>query len=400
MSEKMSKTKMSAKEFLDYILASRSKNTWKTYRRSIDLFTEYFGKPSEEFLKMRHEDVMSGDPHRKRRFQREIEKFHKWMRMECGYTINTARNMTVGILQLFRYWEMPITIPAGSDVSKTVISTKDFVLTPEHLKKMYAVADLRARVIVSMGKDLGWRIGDFSSLRKDQLPDLELKTPVEIELITEKEDVIAKSFLSTETVELLKSYLPTLPKDNPYLFPSNRHKYIDPESINRILRQLAADGKITIPKRKHLRFHCFRKLFLSTCANLKVDINIAKVMVGKHVEKDMLTYLSGIDRRKAFLEVYDALAITKVAREVSAKDAEIVRLKKELEKTRLTMKGMVEIFGEEIMQKAITKLQSRGIDTHEMPMTILEALEMIGREEEEKQREEYQRLIEENNNNH
>ena len=391
-------TRMTAQAFLDYIRQARSKNTYKSYKRSVELFSEWFGESPDEILAMRHEDHISGDPHRKKRFQREIEKFHKWMREEQGFTINSARANTVGILQLFRYHEMPVTIPAGSDVSKTVISTKDFVLRPQHLKAMYKVGDLRARLIVSMGKDLGWRIGDFSKLRKDQLPDLELPPPIEIQLITEKEDVIAQSFLSPETVDLLKAYLPTLPKDNPYLFPTNRHSNIDPESVNRILKQLADKVKITIPKRKRLRFHCFRKLFLSTCANLKVDINIAKILVGKQVEKDMLTYLSGIDRRKAFLEVYDELAITKAAREVTVKDAEIARLKKELEKTRLTMKRMVEIYGEEIMEKAIARLQSKGIDTHEMPMSILEALERIGREEEEKQKEEYKRLLEENIN--
>jgi len=93
---------------------------------------------------------------------------------EQGYAINSARTYTLGILQLFRFYEMTVTISVGSDVSKTVISTKDFVPNPQQLRKMYQVApDLRSKLIMSLGKDLAWRIGDFLSITKDVLPDLE-----------------------------------------------------------------------------------------------------------------------------------------------------------------------------------------------------------------------------------
>jgi len=36
--------KMSAKVFLDYIQQSKSRSTFKQYRRSIALFEEFFGK--------------------------------------------------------------------------------------------------------------------------------------------------------------------------------------------------------------------------------------------------------------------------------------------------------------------------------------------------------------------
>lgn len=193
-----------------------------------------------------------------------------------------------------------MTIPTGSDISKTVVSTKDFVPTPQQYREMYNVAgDLRSKLIISAGKDLAWRIGDFTKIEKDMLPNLDQDAPIPFDLITEKEDVLAKSFLSQETVDLLKRYLPTLPQDNSYLFPSNGEGYFDPESINRILRDLAEKAKIKTPKRKRLRFHAFRKRFLSECANLHIDVNTAKVLVGKQVEKDMLTYLSEVEHREA-----------------------------------------------------------------------------------------------------
>lgn len=389
--------KMTLKEFLDYVREARSRNTWKEYKYGINKFVEWFGKDANTILAMRHEDVVSGEPRRKKRFLREIEKFHASLLKE-GYAINTARTLCLGIQQLFRYYEMQVTLPTGSKVARTVISTKDFPLQSEHVKSMFKVADLRGRVILSMGKDLGWRIGDFSKLHKDQLPDLELEAPIPFELITEKEDVLAKSFLSQETVDLLKTYLPTLREDNPYIFPSNRAKHLDGEQINRVLKRLASRALIRIPKSRRLRFHCFRKLFLSTCANMGVDVNIAKILVGKQVEKDMLTYLPTVDLKKAFLSVQTILGITKPAKEIGLKDAKIRELEKRLEKQELILETMTRIYGENVRKKAVEELEERGIKVSESAATM-ELLELVGRARREEQQAEYKKIIEENNNN-
>ena len=390
-------TKMTLKEFLDYVKEAKSKNTWKEYKLGINKFVEWFGKDADEILALRHKDVVSGDPIKKKRFLREIEKFHANL-LKQGYAINSARTMCLGIQQLFRFYEMPVTLPRGSKVAKTVISTKDFPLAPEHPKLMYKVADLRGRVIVSMAKDLAWRIGDFCKLKKDQLPDLELEAPIPFELITEKEDVLAKSFLSQESVDLLKTYLATLPEDNPYLFPSNRAKYLDGESINRIIKGLASKALIRIPKRRRLRFHCFRKLFLSTCANLGVDVNIAKILVGKQVEKDMLTYLPTVDLRKAFLRVQEVLGITKPTREVETKAKELRELRKELEEQKRITRAMARIYGEEMLKKAKAELRREGVSEDLVEgHSPLETLNTLGKVLEERDKAEYNKLLKEVN---
>jgi hypothetical protein len=50
------------------------------------------------------------------RFEKEIEKFHSHL-IENGYSINSTRNMTLGIRQLFRYCQMPVAMRSGSKVS-------------------------------------------------------------------------------------------------------------------------------------------------------------------------------------------------------------------------------------------------------------------------------------------
>jgi len=404
--------KMTVEDFLNYIKETKSKNTYKGYKHGINKFSEWFKKTPNEILEIRRKDWISGDLFQKKRFMREIEKYHKSLITE-GYSINSARQMCLGIMQLFRFYEMPVTVPSGSDVSKTVVSTKDFVPNADQYRKMYRVAkDLRSKLIVSMGKDLGWRIGDFTKIRKEQLPDLDQDAPISFELITEKEDVIAKSFLSGETVELLKQYLQTLSNDNPYLFPSNREKYIDPDTINRTLRRLAKKSKVKILRNKRLRFHAFRKRFLSTCANLSIDVNIAKILVGKDVESSMLAYLSEIEHRKAFLKVQDVLKLTEIPmrrKRIPSTELEkrLEQLEKKVEDQARILHGIIALGGRDMIEKAreLAQIEIMPYETQEIEQE--ELLKEIGEKRIEtretllkEQLEEYKRIIEENNNNH
>jgi hypothetical protein len=61
--------------------------------------------------------------------------------------INTARNLTLGICQVFRFYEMPIKFRVGSKVAKTVKTTKNFPLTIELVRTMFQVADLCALLL-------------------------------------------------------------------------------------------------------------------------------------------------------------------------------------------------------------------------------------------------------------
>ncbi len=380
---------MKVEDFLNYVKETKSKNTWKEYRHGIEKFAEWFGKSPNEIMELRTEDWASTDLHQKKRFVREIEKFHKNL-IEKGYTINSARTMCLGLMQLFRFYEMPVTIQTGSDVSKTVVSTKDYVTTSEQNREMFKMADdLRSKIIISLGKDLGWRIGDFVKIKKEQLPNLEQEPPILFELITEKEDVLAKSFISAETVELLKQYLPTTPKENPYLFPSNSEKFIDPDTINRTLKQLAEKSNIKIPQNKRLRFHAFRKRFLSTCANLSVDVNIAKILVGKDVESSMLAYLSEVEHRIAFLKVHEVLRLTEMPMRKTKEST--TELEERLDVVENILRIMIALGGKELFEKAKQTLKTEDIKM----IHDYSEKKPLSKEEQE----EYKRIIAENNNN-
>jgi hypothetical protein len=102
---------LSVKEFLDSI---SNQHTKKEYRYGINKFCGWFEKKPEAILEMRKTDLtpkseenIIESKNRPKRFENEIERFHTHL-ITQGYAINSARTSTLGIRQLFRYYQMPV----------------------------------------------------------------------------------------------------------------------------------------------------------------------------------------------------------------------------------------------------------------------------------------------------
>jgi len=295
---------MTEKEFYDSI---PNMHTRREYRNGLQRFSAWFGKSADEILEMRKADLKSDDTFKRKRFERELEKFHAYLKAE-GAAPNSARTLCSGLRQFFRTYEVPLTLRRGSPIGKSQITDKTFALTIEDVRRMFNVADMKQRVILSMAKDLGLRIGDFVRIKKADLPDLNQEPPIPFDVTTRKEGTVAKCHLSAETVELLKTYVPTI-SANPFLFPSNSEGFLKEDTIGWNLKQLAEKAGLTIPSGKRLTFHAFRKLFISTGKNLNVDPDVIKALCGKGVAQDIMTYMTGVQWRKAFSQIADALKI-------------------------------------------------------------------------------------------
>jgi integrase len=303
---------MSVKEFLNSISNPRTR---KGYRFGLNKFVEWFGKPAEEILAIREEDLTQkpGENiveyrNRAARFEKEIEKFHSYL-LENGYSINSARNMTLGIRQLFRYYQMPVTIRSGSKVSQTVKTTKNFPLTIAHVRKMFRVANLKERTILALAVDTGLRISDFLAIKKNDLLSLDAEPPIAFTLLTQKEKIPAHCFLSKETVDQLKTYLPILKKkNNVYLFASNGKSHISDEAVSKMLNRLAEKAQIDL-NGKSLTFHCFRKMFLSASIDSGIGLTAGKKLCGKAITRSDDTYLTTVKLREKFIQLKKFLTI-------------------------------------------------------------------------------------------
>ena len=311
---------LSAEEFFDSI---RNKSTRKGYRNGIKKFCHWFNKSPSEILELRKDDLTQRPNenlveyrNRAARFEKEIEKFHSHM-LDEGHSINSSRNYTIGIRQLFRFYQMPVRMRAGSQVTRTVKTSKSFPLRIEHVRQMFEVADLRERVILSMATDLGLRTVDFIDIKKKDLPNLNQEAPIPFDIMTAKEDVVAHGYLSQESVDLLKTYLPVLDqkkKDNPYIFASNGLSHISEEWLNKLLKRLGKKAQIPIPNGKKLSFHCFRKMFLSSSIDSGIGLTAGKMMCGKAIAQTDETYLTTVKLGERFKQLKRFLTITEQPR--------------------------------------------------------------------------------------
>ncbi len=338
---------MSVQEFLNSISNPRTR---KGYRFGLNKFVEWFGKPAEEILAMRQEDLTQRQGenlveyrNRAARFEKEIEKFHSYL-IEKGYSINSARNMTLGIRQLFRYYQMPVTIRSGSKVSQTVKTTKNFPLTIEHVRKMFEVANLRERMVLAFAVDTGLRISDFLAVKKTDLPPLEAEPPISFTLLTQKEKIPAYCFLSQETVNQLKIYLPTLRKKNSeYLFASNGKSHISDEAVSKMLGRLAQKAQIDL-NGKRLTFHCFRKMFISASIDSGIGLTTGKKLCGKAIARSDDTYLTTVKLREKFIQLKKFLTIRRLAEtedeEIEKLGSLVSKLAEELEQQKLVMQAV------------------------------------------------------------
>jgi integrase len=353
---------LSSIAFLD---SMSNPKTRKLYRHGLKRFCEWYGKTSEQILELRKDDLtqLRGENlieyrNRASRFEKEIEKFHSYLLTKGS--INTARAQTLGIRQLFRYYEMPIRFRNGSKIGKTVKTTKNFPLTIEYVRKMFEVADLRERVILSMATDLGLRIGDFIELKKSDLPTLDQEPPISFETMTTKEGVLAYGFLSQETVDLLKVYLPTLEHkiNNPYLFPTNGKKSISDEWLNKLLQRLAEKAKINLSD-KCLSFHCFRKMFLSTAIDSGIGLTAGKKLCGKAIAQSDDTYLTTVNLRQKFIQLKKFLSITEQPRLDIEKIEPLKNAINKLQSDLTEQKTITDVISEE-NQKISKLLDERG----------------------------------------
>jgi integrase len=338
---------MSVQEFLNSISNPRTR---KGYRFGLNKFVGWFGKSAEESLAMRQEDLTqkAGENlveyrNRAARFEKEIEKFHSYL-IEKGYSINSARNMTLGVRQLFRYYQMPVMMRSGSKVSQTVKTTKNFPLSIEHVRRMFHVANLKERIVLSLAVDTGLRISDFLAIKKNDLPPLDVEPPIAFTLLTQKEKIPAHCFLSQETVNQLKTYLPTLKKkNNDYLFGSNRKSHISDEAVSKMLNRLAEKAQIDL-NGKSLTFHCFRKMFLSASIDSGIGLTAGKKLCGKAIARSDDTYLTTVKLREKFIQLKKFLTI-KQSPEIESQQIEklsalVAKLAEELDQQKLVSQAI------------------------------------------------------------
>jgi integrase len=157
---------------------------------------------------------------------------------------------------------------------------------------------------------MGLRIGDVALLEWQTFA-VQGDAPIPILIMTKKESVTARSFVSTEFKAVLDKYLNTIDKSNKYLFQSKRSGHMTVHGIQKIFNGLVK--RAGIANHGLFRWHTGRKLFLRTCAELGISSWSAKLMVGKSIPASDDTYVHDAELRKDSIKVSNVLKLFPVA---------------------------------------------------------------------------------------
>lgn len=307
-----------------WLEAIPSKQTKKSYRQALKKFEGWYKQPVESLI---------GNPETA---TKAVERFFCWMKEnQCQ---NSARSTTNAILQYLKAHKTEIKLRKALNVYHTVATIRDHQLSIAEVQAMAKVADLREQLVCKIGL-LGLRVGDASELFWRTF-DVQGETPIEIEIPCHKEDTIARTFIDSELKEILDQYLNTIDKENPYLFQSKRQGNLSVHRLDEIMKQLFE--RAGLKTQKILRWHCFRKLTMRTSAELGLNQWSAKILVGKSVPADIMTYISGLNLKEDYNKLSNVLKL-KSNGNGNGKVSKLEELVLELEKENAQLKQRIEI---------------------------------------------------------
>jgi hypothetical protein len=221
---------------------------------------------------------------------------------------NSAITKANAVSSFFSFHRYGLEIKRGK-MSIEEIAKKHHTFNRNELSAMVKVADLEEKTVILTSVCLGIRVGDFIQLlRKPILEAFEDQNqfPLEFEVETEKEGVVAIGHLTEEAFQTLQTYWKTKPESK-FCFPSNG-SHISSDRANDIFKNTFHRA---FPDRKRsIRFHELRGYKMSVLSNAQVNHWAIQRLVGKKLKPDILKYLMGTDLKQEFMRAIDSFQLT------------------------------------------------------------------------------------------
>jgi site-specific recombinase XerD len=347
-----------------------SPQTRKSYRAGIKKFEEWNQRPIEDLLEQSDEEL-----------GHVINKFYTFLKQ--SHPQNSCRNTTNSVLQYFKFYGKNPKYKKNIGIFATTLTTRDHILTVEECREIWKISGLTEKVIVKTWL-LGLRISDACKLEWTKFNVKPSDEPVEVLIHTRKEGITAHAFIDCEFQKLLEKYLPMLDKSNRYLFQSEKGDNVKEKQMLRKLQSLQKKAGIQT-NGQTFGWHIARKMVLRTSAELGITSWNAQLMVGKAVDKSISCYIDGVKLKNDAMKVHNVLKMEVANGGVVTKlEERMIALEKENAELKIVLRGMAEVFGQEILRKAteaMNKEQAKTGIAHglpETPLTPYEALKILG----------------------
>jgi integrase len=313
----MQKKKDEAKEaWLD----SQKMPTKRYYGDWFGKFEEFTGLTGDEILAKRAVDKAGT-------WEAKVLGFKNWLLTEKKLSEYSATAYSMAVRGFFSYHRATLEFrPAESKrISEKSRKTEDYKFSRGDLKKLYDVSDLEERYVVTAGKSIGLRAGDFLALTRGDLePYVSNEPPASIgEINTEKEKIPAYPFIDSDAQPIIKLMLEKLTREGKTKPDDRILDYSQTIQLTRVLKRLVARAGLEVGT-KRVRFHCLRK-FLCDHLSSHMSESKWKQVVGKKISEG--AYVSADELRKDYLRAMEETTFTQKVGDDVQKIAKLEALK-------------------------------------------------------------------------
>lgn len=286
---------------------------WKA-QNTMNMFFEFLGTTDSQFVegykraKDRHEWA--------RQFGLKAVAFYN-DRLGQGYATNTVRS-EVSTVRAFCRDNCTTLILPRKKIAKAKEAHGEHEFSREELSKMFFVADIRGKAILSTAISLGFSVEDFSELPRELMESLVNKAIAgKIDFIgfdyeRGKTGVSSRSHLTPEARDSLKAWFEYTDKKrasegkpkSEWVWANGNGSHLSEQAINDIIKDLVQ--KANIITTGTVRFHLLRKFLMNALHDAGFSDWEVKRAVGKEIPTADSTYLKGLSRKlsEKFCEVY------------------------------------------------------------------------------------------------
>lgn len=296
-----------------------SVSAWK-YRDRMNSFLEFLGTTDSQFVEAYKRSKDRNEWAKQTGFK--LVAFYN-DKVQKGYATNTAR-AEVSTVRAFCRDNCTSLILARRKIAKAKSAKGEHEFTRDELAKMFYVADVRNKAILSTAISLGFSVEDFSELPRQLIESLVKKaTEEKIDFIgfdyeRGKTGVSSRSHLTPEARESLKAWFDYNDKKresegkpkSEWVWANGNGNHLTEQAINDVIKDLVAKANITTTGT--IRFHLLRKFFMNALHDAGFSDWEVKRAVGKEIPTSDSTYLQGLNRKidEKFHEIYDYIRLS------------------------------------------------------------------------------------------
>jgi len=220
----------SAIQYWQSELATREDSTKQRYQQYFNEFLSFVGKTPDELIVQRQQDLLNPDRKIQRRIESSLLAFLAKKKIE-GYAVATRQIYFASIRSFFEIHYFPLIMRKGDyptgDSNGVKRATKEAII--KVLNNKHQRNKLTIKALMLFIKDSGLRVSDARRLNYgDIAKQLENgETIIQLNIITEKTNLLAKTFIGEEAIHSLKEYLEARKQGS----KDNRH--VEPEIITK-----------------------------------------------------------------------------------------------------------------------------------------------------------------------